>query len=97
MISLEKQPTFYVATNTTELYPFEMTSDKGAQKVCTDDQIWVVLLIGWSKFSTNQKHYPDLDSERDQYGISALVSLFSRTRRDEYFIDYKTSFSNNEH
>ena len=25
-------------------------------------QIWVVLLIGWSKLSANKKHYPDLDS-----------------------------------
>ena len=26
-------------------------------------QVWAVLLIGWSKFSTNQKHYPDLGSD----------------------------------
>ena len=26
-------------------------------------QIWVVLLIGWSKFWTNQKYYPDLGSD----------------------------------
>ena len=25
-------------------------------------QIWLVLLIGWSKLSANKKHYPDLDS-----------------------------------
>ena len=25
--------------------------------------IWIVLLIGWSKFSANQKHYPDLGSD----------------------------------
>ena len=23
-------------------------------------QIWIVLLTGWSNFSTNQRHYPDL-------------------------------------
>ena len=26
------------------------------------NQIWVLLLIGWSKFLTNHKHYPDLVS-----------------------------------
>jgi len=26
-------------------------------------QIWAVLLIGWSKFSTNHKHCPDLGSD----------------------------------
>ena len=26
-------------------------------------QIWAVLLIGWSKFSANQEHYPDLGSD----------------------------------
>ena len=25
-------------------------------------QIWVMLLIGWSKFSANKKHFPDLGS-----------------------------------
>ena len=29
---------------------------------------WVVLLIGWSKFSTSQKHFPDLGS--DTWSIS---------------------------
>ena len=37
-------------------------------------QIWVVLLIGWSKFLTNQKYYPDLGSDAPWYGISELVS-----------------------
>ena len=26
-------------------------------------QIWKMLLIGWSKFSANQKHYPDLGTD----------------------------------
>ena len=30
--------------------------------------IWLVLLVGWSKFSANQKHYPDLSS----YASSAM-------------------------
>ena len=42
-------------------------------------QIWVVLLIGWSKFQTNQKHSSDLSSERHQHGIST--------------VDLRTSFS----
>ena len=44
-----------------------MTSEKRAQKFHTDiagtSQIWIVLLIGWSKFWANQKHYPDLGSD----------------------------------
>ena len=36
-----------------------------------------MLLIGWNKFYTNQKHYPDLGSDTHQYGISALVSQTS--------------------
>ena len=42
-------------------------------------QIWVVHLIGWSKFPNNQKHSSDLSSERHQHGISA--------------VDLQTSFS----
>ena len=30
---------------------------------CVTTQIWVVHLIGWSKFSTNQKHHSDLGSD----------------------------------
>ena len=37
-------------------------------------QIWVVLLIGWSKFPTNKKLFPDLASMHHQYGISSPVS-----------------------
>ena len=40
-------------------------------------QMWMMLLICWKFASTNQKHYPDLGSERHQYGISALVSQTS--------------------
>ena len=37
-------------------------------------QIWVLmLLIGWSNFSTNQKHYPDLGSDVSSVWISAVV------------------------
>ena len=54
-------------------------------------QIWVVLLIGRSKFSTNNKHYPDLGGDAS-YEITAGASrsvgcLFrrrnSRRRRKE--------------
>ena len=40
-------------------------------------QIWVVLVIGWSKIShaTNQKHYPDLDS--DASSVWNFCSRFS--------------------
>ena len=43
-------------------------------------QIWVVLLIGWSKFLTNKKLFPDLASMHHQSGISApvLQTLFCR-------------------
>ena len=37
-------------------------------------QICEELLIGWRKFPTNQKLYPDLACKRHHYGISALVS-----------------------
>ena len=45
----------------------EMKSEKWALKFHTDDnvttQIRVVLLIGWSKFPTNQKLFPDLGGD----------------------------------
>jgi len=34
-------------------------------------------LTGWNFLSTNQKHYQDLGSARNQYGISALVTQTS--------------------
>ena len=45
--------------------PNEITSEKRAQKFHwhVTTQIWVVLLIGWNKFSANQKHYPDLGTD----------------------------------
>ena len=53
--SLRKQPTFGEATN--HWFPLQMTSDKWTQKFHTDD---TSLPCGtW----TNQKHYPDLDSD----------------------------------
>ena len=38
-------------------------------------QIWVVLLIGWSKFWTNQTHYPDLGG--DASSVWNFCSRFS--------------------
>lgn len=47
-------------------------------------QMWMMLLIGGKFASTNQTHYPDLGSERHQYGISALVvSRGNQCRRRE--------------
>ena len=45
------------------LFLLEMTSEKGAQKFHTDNVLLprygkCMLLIGWSKFVTNQKQYP---------------------------------------
>ena len=40
-------------------------------------QVWLVLLIGWSKFSDNQTQNPDMGKtwvvSHHQYGISALI------------------------
>ena len=47
-------------------------------------QMWMMLLTSWKFASTNQKHYPDLGSERHQYRISALVvSRGNQCRRRE--------------
>ena len=48
----------------------------GTSGFCTT-QIWVLLLIGWSKFSTNQKLYIEVGTVRHQYGIFSLVSQAS--------------------
>ena len=56
-----------------------LVSEKQVKKFHTDDallsrSIWVVLLIGWSKFfSTSQKHYPDLGRVTWSVQISAHV------------------------
>ena len=42
---------------------------------CVTTQVWVVLLIGQSKFPTNKKLYPDLVSAHLQCGISELFFL----------------------
>ena len=42
---------------------------------CVTTQIWVVHLIGWSKFSTNQKHHSDL-------GKWCVISMEFLCRRD---------------
>ena len=47
---------------------------------CVTTQIWVVLLIGWSKFSANQTHYQIWAVIRHQYGIFALISRMSFRR-----------------
>ena len=51
-------------------FPREMTSENSCEKgginsilMTSTTQIWVVLFIGWSKSSTNQKHYLDLGSD----------------------------------
>ena len=54
-------------------FPLEMSADIPYRwRVST--QICEELLIGWRKFPTNQKLYPDLACKRHHYGISALVS-----------------------
>ena len=61
-------------------FPREMTSEKRVQKFHTDDASLTRCASDWSCrifASINQKHYPDLDSARHQYGISALVSQTS--------------------
>ena len=61
-------------------FPREMTSEKRVQKFHTDDASLTRCASDWSCrifASINQKSYPDLDSARHQYGISALVSQTS--------------------
>ena len=67
-----------------------MTSEKQAQKILTDDvtnQIWVVPLIGWSKFSANQKYYPDLGSNKSSvWNFCAYLSdVISRENQSWHF------------
>ena len=61
-------------------FPREMTCEKRVQKFHTDDASLTRCASDWSCrvfASINQKSYPDLDSARHQYGISALVSQTS--------------------
>ena len=72
--SLRKQPTFAMP-------PLVSPPKWSLRKQCKKsilETLWVVLLIGWSKFPAwpaNQKHYPDLDS--DVISIQ-LLHLFLR-------------------
>ena len=62
--SLRKQP---ILRDSTAGSPrndvWEKTSAKNPYWWLVATQIWVVLLIGWSKFSTNQKPCPDLGGD----------------------------------
>ena len=57
--SLRKQPIFRDAT-TALISP---RNERAHTKSILTAQIWLVLLTGRSKFSANQKHYPDLGSD----------------------------------
>lgn len=59
---LKKQPTFSWRSH---WFSSKMTSAEWAQKSHNEwwratTHIWLLLLIGWSKFTTTQKHDPDL-------------------------------------
>ena len=59
-------------------FPYEMTSEQRAQKFYKwgdTTGVWLVLLVGWNFASTNQKHYPDLDS--DASSVWNLCARFS--------------------
>ena len=74
---MRKQPTFHeVATWALAKRRLSNESRNSILMTCTT-QILVVLLIGWKKIPTNQKHYQDLGRDwRHQYWISALVTSF---------------------
>ena len=59
---LRKQPTFRDATTGFHAKWSLWNERRNSILMTVTCQICVVLLIGWSKFSTNQKHYPDLGS-----------------------------------
>ena len=63
MISLENSRHFATPSVVSPRNDFWETSAEIPYWWRVTAQIWAVLLIGWSKFSTNQKHYPDLGSE----------------------------------
>ena len=50
---------------------------------CVTTQIWVVLLIGWSKILTTLKHYPDLG--HDTSSASSFCSRFSDILGDQWW------------
>ena len=82
--NLRKQPTF---GNATTGFPANDIWETRAEipywwQVTT--QIWVVLLVGWSKFSANQNTTQISVVRCHQYGISALVSQTSfNSRRNQ--------------
>ena len=83
-ISLRKQPTFLDARHHWFHQEITWRTLKRSNSIHTDDaqlttQIWTVLLIGWSKCLTNQKHYlclgSDTSSARNFYLRSSDVIL----------------------
>ena len=56
------------------------------QMACHCTQVWVVLLVGWRKFSTIPKDYPDLGSD-----TSSMWNLFLFSFLRCHFAGIKTS------
>ena len=85
--SLRKQPTFpkkpLVSLQSNKIFHTDIPY---CWRVTT--QIWVVLLIGWSKISTTLKHYPDLG--RDTSSASSFCSCFSDISISFVLWDYET-------
>ena len=77
--SLRKQPTFFLASALVS--PWNDLWGMIAEIPhwwCITPQIWIVPLIGWSKFVTNQMHYPDLGIDTlSEYENSAVISQMS--------------------
>ena len=61
---------------TLPVFPRERSTEIPYQRRVST-QICVELLIGWRKFPTNQKLFPDLACKRHHYRISALFSQTS--------------------
>ena len=72
-LGLKKQPTFCDATSGFPLNDvWETNTEIPLMIMCYYPRLDIVLLIGWSKFPTNKKLYPDLAS-------AYLWALFSQT------------------
>ena len=63
MYSLRKRPHFLMPPLVSPRSDVWETTTGIPYWWCVTNQTWIVLLIGWSKFSTNQKHYPDLGGD----------------------------------
>ena len=63
--------TFFIAGG--HAYSTQGKSPPDPWPLVTTLQIWVLLLNGWSKFSTNEKHYPDLGSDGSSNGHFMLI------------------------